>query len=366
MLTDPPAPDVLEVSIFGPGKGECVLVHLGSNRWIVVDSCKDQRSRQVSALTYLDGIGVNPAEAVMLVVATHADDDHFSGIADVFERCASAIFVCSEAVTKEEFFALTKADDRAHAGLRVRAFSEYRKVFDIVRSRSSSGPGFRPLRRALQQRSLLHGTPADSDARVLALSPSDEAVSRAQLALASALPVPGQPRRLAKVNPNELAVALWVEALGKRILLGADLLHGPDGCGWIAVLSTFTPTELASVFKVSHHGSITGHHDGIWQQLLQKSPVALLAPFRSGNVSLPTIEDRSRILSLTEEAFITAGSRMPTLPRAARREAGSLGPLARNVREPWGTVGHVRARSQLGGDTWSVVYQAPAQRLSMA
>src|SRR5215472_16409431 len=109
MLTDPPASDVLEVSIFGPGKGECVLVHLGSNLWIIVDSCKDQRNRQVSALTYLDGIGVNAAEAVILVVATHADDDHFSGIADVFDRCESALFVCSEAVTKEEFFALTKA-----------------------------------------------------------------------------------------------------------------------------------------------------------------------------------------------------------------------------------------------------------------
>jgi hypothetical protein len=151
-------------------------VHLGSNLWIVVDSCKDQRNHQVSALTYLDRIGVNPAEAVTLVVATHADDDHFSGIAEVFDRCESSVFVCSEAITKEEFFALTKADDHAHAGLRVRAFSEYRQVFDIISSRSSSRPGFRPLRRALEQRSLLQGTRADNDTRVLALSPSDEAV----------------------------------------------------------------------------------------------------------------------------------------------------------------------------------------------
>jgi beta-lactamase superfamily II metal-dependent hydrolase len=366
MWTDPPASDVVEVSIFGPGKGECVLVHLGSNLWIVVDSCKDQRNHQVSALTYLDRIGVNPAEAVTLVVATHADDDHFSGIAEVFDRCESSVFVCSEAITKEEFFALTKADDHAHAGLRVRAFSEYRQVFDIISSRSSSRPGFRPLRRALEQRSLLQGTRADNDTRVLALSPSDEAVSRSQLALASALPVPGQPRKLVKVNPNELAVALWVEALGKRILLGADLLYGPDGCGWIAVLATFTPEAPASVFKVSHHGSITGHHDGIWRQLLQESPIALLAPFRSGNVSLPTTEDRRRILSLTNEAFITAGTRMPAAPRAVRKEAVSLGPLARNVREPWGTVGHVRARSIPGQDTWTVDFSAPAQRLSSA
>ena len=39
---DPPASDVFEVSIFGPGKGESIVVHIGNGRWIVVDSCRDQ------------------------------------------------------------------------------------------------------------------------------------------------------------------------------------------------------------------------------------------------------------------------------------------------------------------------------------
>jgi len=58
-LTDAPGPDVIEVSIFGPGKGESVLVHLGQGEWIVVDSCVNQRTREVPALTYLDRIGVD-------------------------------------------------------------------------------------------------------------------------------------------------------------------------------------------------------------------------------------------------------------------------------------------------------------------
>ncbi len=35
----PPSPDQIEVCIFGPNYGECVLIHLGSANWIVIDSC---------------------------------------------------------------------------------------------------------------------------------------------------------------------------------------------------------------------------------------------------------------------------------------------------------------------------------------
>ena len=36
-VTRPPAPDELEVSLFGRGVGECAVVHLGSGEWLVVD-----------------------------------------------------------------------------------------------------------------------------------------------------------------------------------------------------------------------------------------------------------------------------------------------------------------------------------------
>ena len=47
---DPPSPDELEISLFGPGRGECVVVHLGNNDWLVVDSCLDNTSSQPVAL----------------------------------------------------------------------------------------------------------------------------------------------------------------------------------------------------------------------------------------------------------------------------------------------------------------------------
>ena len=360
MLSDCPPQNVVEVSIFGPGKGESVLVHLGNKRWIIVDSCIDQRTSEVSALSYLNRIGVDPAEAVLLVVATHAHDDHFAGIAEVFRRCSNSQFVCSDALTTEEFFALTNADERMATGLRAHAFSEYREVFKLVRGRSAKGPGFRPLKYAVELRPLLE---SPDGTRVLALSPSDEAISRARIALRSAIPTPGSSRRPIRIDPNELAVALWIEAQGKSLLLGADLLAGPGGCGWMAVLAAFTPVNRASLFKVPHHGSVTGHHDDVWKELLQPAPLALLAPFRAGKRPLPDPDDRTRILTLTSEAFITASPRMPPVSKAVKREAAALGPIARRPREPWGTAGHVRARCAEGEDVWNVEMWPPAQRL---
>ena len=44
-LAAPPRTDELEVSLFGPGVGECVIVHLGAGEWMVVDSCLDPATR---------------------------------------------------------------------------------------------------------------------------------------------------------------------------------------------------------------------------------------------------------------------------------------------------------------------------------
>jgi len=57
----PPAVDELEVSVFGPGVGECVLVHFGEGEWMVVDSCLDRATSRPAALDYLTELGVDVA-----------------------------------------------------------------------------------------------------------------------------------------------------------------------------------------------------------------------------------------------------------------------------------------------------------------
>jgi glyoxylase-like metal-dependent hydrolase (beta-lactamase superfamily II) len=74
-----PLRDEAEVSVFGPGFGECVVVHIGRGEWVVVDSCLDAESGRPVALEYLKQLGVDVATQVSLVIATHWHDDHIWG-----------------------------------------------------------------------------------------------------------------------------------------------------------------------------------------------------------------------------------------------------------------------------------------------
>lgn len=264
-LNDPPANDEVELSIFGPGRGESVAVHVGLGDWIVVDSCIDQVDGVIPVLEYLRRIGVDLAAQVRYVVGTHAHDDHIAGLAAVLETCSEATFVCSSALTHEEFFALATVDREVESLLRRSSYGEYRRILDIVRSRGLTRPGWRPLRRALERLELpLPDTTDGLSRRILSLTPSDQAVTRSLSVLAGSFPRSGENIRLPKADPNELAVALWIEVGQRALLLGADLPIGPIGCGWQGVLDWFQPGFSAEAFKVPHHGAPNAHHEGVW------------------------------------------------------------------------------------------------------
>jgi hypothetical protein len=365
MLTNSPRSDEVEISIFGPGKGESVLVHIGCGQWIIVDSCIDFTSNTIPALSYLHDIGVEVDRDVRMVVGTHLHDDHIAGISNIFEECKSAFFACSSALMGIDFASLLEADLQAELGLRKGVYSEFRRIHEIADERRLANGGRRFLKRAIEDLPLIDEKWSNGlGAKVVALAPSHEAVTRSLRQLATVAPVNGQPRRPFRGDPNECSVVLWIDALDKALLLGADLLKGPAGCGWSGILSSFKPDDRASVFKVPHHGAPNADADGVWQQLLSDKPVALLAPYRAGSRPRPDPDDCSRICNRTPLAFITAGPRPPAPGEALRVELTELGRLPENVRQPWaGGVGQVRARSSAGDSGWTVDLFPPAQDL---
>ena len=145
-------------------------------------------------------------------------------------------------------------------------------------------------------------------------------------------------------------------------LLGADLLTGPAGCGWEAVLASFQPGRLAEVFKVPHHGSHTAQHDRVWSDLLAPEPIAILAPYRARYV-VPNAGEIDYLLSKSPNVYASADPRLPAAPAAVRRTAAELSQVASNVRDPWGSVGHVRVRRRAGGE-WTVRMAGPATSLA--
>jgi hypothetical protein len=100
--------------------------------------------------------------------------------------------------------------------------------------------------------------------------------------------------------------------------------------------------------------------------MLVKKPLALLTPFQSGRVRLPTEEDADRICASTPDAFITASLRA----RSSRGKTGSVNrtiqETVRSIRRVNDSFGHLRARRKLNAEFWgwSVAAFGDARRLS--
>lgn len=344
----------LEVSVFGPGYGESVLVHLGRNRWLIVDSCVDPESGDPAPLQYLNRIGVKPNDAVKLVVATHWHDDHIAGLARIVEQCAQAEFTCSQALTCREFFELAQFSKRS---ITTRpGMEQFSKVLSILAERKqgrleSRGPEWASICKVLyverDQRPLCE---------VTSLSPSSGQITLFLNQISSLLPAEyNQQRRLVSVQPNHAAVVLWVCVENTRVLLGSDLEETPNpNTGWsVIVESKNRPPGKASVFKVPHHGSRNADQPRVWSEMVEHKPHAVLTPFNLGLTSLPTKRDAERICRRTENAYSTA--RLPKTTKRNPTVERTIKEVTRKFRTISSAMGHVRLRKAVDrNDSWNV------------
>ena len=168
-LQSPPNSDQLELTIFGAGVGESILIHLGGQNWIVIDSLLYGHNENPPTLEYLHLLNLEPSVVLRLIVATHWHDDHIRGLRRILAAAPSSRFIASAALGKEEFIASVSQYESKH---RLAAGSGVRELYEIQRSLGS-----RPVTRALQNRPVLFLPAGESgygcNCTVTTLSPSD-------------------------------------------------------------------------------------------------------------------------------------------------------------------------------------------------
>lgn len=308
-----PALDEVEITFFGPGYGECILIHATQNEWLIVDSCIDPHRKIPPALDYLQKIGVDPSQAVKLVVASHWHDDHIRGLATIFETCSNAEFALSGALTSEEFMAAASAFGKGSMMAGSSGLVELHRILShLLEAKKTGNRSFKPPIWATADRCIYVGD--GKRCKVYALSPSDWAVTEAKREIATLLPTMNEPKKWlvpGVPSANHIAVVLWIEIDGDSILLGSDLEEeGSEHTGWSAIVrSDKRPDGKAVLFKIPHHGSVTAHLPEVWTHLLEKNPVSVCTPYNKGK-GLPTLEDVSRICQNTTEAFTTSTQRV--------------------------------------------------------
>jgi len=342
----PPKADELEVSLFGPGIGECVVLHLGAGEWAVVDSCLNAAGDRPIAQEYLERIGVDVATQLKSLVVTHWHDDHIRGIAQLFRSATSARFACSMALRCEEFFKLVVAGKAVKFVDKTSGVSEFGQVLDVLEGRRGgrfrAGPDdWACGTMCLYSRSGPYGV------TMHALSPSAQTITDTKGQLAKRLPHFNEPiRRFHASGPNAGSVVLLVVAGEVGLLLGGDLERGRDPLrGWQAILRSDTrPSSLGHVYKVAHHGSSNADCQGIWNDLLVNSPVAMLTPYARGVKALPSPPDVERLKSRTARLYCTTWPAKKAPPKRDRSVDRTMREVTRSRWAMHRVSGHVRLR----------------------
>lgn len=306
----PPLDHQIEVTVFGPGYGESILLHVGQNKWVIVDSCIEPNSKQPAALGYLKSIGVSPRESVVSVIATHWHDDHVRGMAQIVEECENAEFCISSAFQEGQFLRyIYSYSDLSFEG-DTSGTEEFARVFRLLAG--EYGHHVRKPKIAIENRRILnfggkstgHGVPVE----VWALSPSDEAVRRFLENIGRELPSVRETKRRARAcTPNHSSIVNLVKIGEFGMLFGADLENlGSEEIGWRRVVNGYDHHGFTStIFKIPHHGSKNAHNDDVWNKLLSENPYALVTPWNRSS-KLPTSEDIDRIRRFTSNGFISS------------------------------------------------------------
>lgn len=348
-----PAKDEIELTIFGPGHGEAIAVHLGDGNWLLVDSCIDPSNNLPASANYLDQLGVEPNK-VKAIVASHWHDDHVRGISYLAQKYSQAEFSLSAVFNNKEVAAFAAAYSGIDAPGLARGTSE---LFKTVMQRNNVGFN-------LKNKIVLELEINQLNVRVTAWSPTDKAFAQAIAHFAQYVPKKSGQEPIThapELKPNLEAVVIHIDFGGEdAILLGSDLEnHGNFGWSELVADAWCQRQKKASVYKVAHHGSQTGNHAEIWNKFLQTQRVTCMTPFnRSG---LPTQVDRNRIKLDAPLSYISSGaSRKADMPREQLKR---LGDICSDIEQVNSGFGAIRLRKKIGGPNWNVELFGSAQIL---
>ena len=193
----PPRPDQIEICIFGPNYGECIVVHVGNGNWIVVDSCVHRDTKEPVSLAYLRADGIDPASGIKAVIATHWHDDHYRGFSQVLSAAPAAHVWIASALTDKEFLRFASRMGKNKTTVAGNKLSEFSKTIADIRRRHEAGLltfGFASARTSVYRLDAGlsgHGLPCE----ILALSPSHGDVLNFMDRIAADMPRSRQTKR---------------------------------------------------------------------------------------------------------------------------------------------------------------------------
>lgn len=356
----PPRANELEITCFGPGYGECIVVHIPGAGWGVIDSCVHEVGKSVKSLPldYLLGILKEPYPKLAFVILTHPHEDHYRGMDVLIREYPGGV----ERVCRYGGEGVREL--KTYINQRKLAYqSVLPGLIDVFKAMSESKTRGSQLRRLNEMSLILDLKEANvegygkTDIKLLALSPSSQAVTKYVEILFNAYPEVGKPVHALRDDlHNLISVALLLQIGEIQIVFGSDLENYPDNSlGWSAVvLNCDIPDLRADLVKVSHHGSETGFNREAWKRHCGlKKPVSIITPFINGNKIIPTSEDAKRFKVMSSKVGLTSLTKLSN--NASKYYKRNVVQSINNKARCWSIVEHdkdvgfVRVRYHLNG-----------------
>lgn len=291
----------------GGGYGESVVVQLGANNWIVVDSCVNPITKEPLPLQYLKSLGVDVVSDVKLIICSHWHNDHILGMDSLLDECKSASFAFAITSDKDKFLQFIGLDSRKDKLLAKTSSTDIMaRCLEIARKRKTS------VKTIVQDRLLFSLNENNLDVKIYALSPSDTVISEFGAEVSELIKdyVPNSNKKIIVRTPNEKCVVLQISLNGHTVILGGDLEISLDNKhGWLCILDNCDCIlkNKASLFKIPHHGSENAYEERVWKELFDGNmPIGQLSPFIHGKVCLPTKEMLIKFLETTKHLYITS------------------------------------------------------------
>jgi len=297
----------IEISLFGPGYGEAIAVHIGNEKWILIDSCINNKTQYPVSLEYLNNLGIDVERSVIMITATHWHDDHIKGLSQIYNTCNNANFVFSAALKDSDYKKLFSIYERNKPSIEGSGVDEFTEIFNkLILKRNHFS--FADQDKLLFRDNFIIDS-VTYPVLIWSLSPTNEAILQSVFSINNLIKLSGQKKRVPPPSPNYAAVVLLICIGNDCILLGADLESNNKKFGWDNIInnSTVLQSHKKSIFiyKVAHHGSESSDHSHIWDILLKENPYSMVTPFINGCNFIPSIKDIERLNSLTANAYIT-------------------------------------------------------------
>ncbi|MBL8634392.1 MAG: MBL fold metallo-hydrolase [Myxococcales bacterium] len=320
----------ISLIVFGPGRGEAIVLVLPDGSIGVVDGCREPEKNDPVGR----GDPVRELLATMgrrrlrFVCLTHPHADHYPGLGRLLQwHRPEKVFVTLPLTGdyKKVFLAYSAALEK---GVPPAEKGGLERFYAQVERFESSGGEINHMdeRKLLLEENSLCGArlaiwscgPAPADVK----RTLNDLLGYAQ-AHATKAPLPPE-----TIDPNIASGALHVHWGDAGLLLTGDLLRGEHPLsGWNKTESWLCPPgHPVQVINVAHHGSEGAHHDGLWAKLQPK--LAIVTPFQNAqNGQPPKRSDLDRLASTATVVVTTPPAWLGTAGAASATPLGRVIPV---------------------------------------